>query len=229
MRLILLFPLLLTLGCSSSLKKADSSLENLSLVGLSLSDLSNLDEKQFLIEVQAKKNKDGFKKRAALVFLNPEMTNRKLNLNTINLKFWLRGFLNDKGYLLEKLNSKTNLVIVVSYGVSAAHNKNYEETFGKSLTQKKLEIKALDYQALKKDNHKPFWEGKISSVGPENDISLILPAMASFLKDVIDTDLDSNRIIIPSNDPRLQLTKEVPTAIPIDEFKPSIEELNFFN
>lgn len=229
MRLLLVIPLFLTLGCASSLKKEAPVVSSQSLEGLSISDLANLDKKQFLIELNSFKKEENFKRKASLVFLNPEMSNRRLNLNTINLKFWLRGFLNDKGYILEKLHSKSSIVIVVDYGISSIKSPAYEQTFGKSLSQKTLTIKAYNYQDLKKEKSKILWEGKITNLGPEADLSVVLPVMASFLKDVMETNVSKSQIMIPHNDPKLELTKEVPTAIPIDDYKPSIEELNLFN
>ena len=90
-------------------------------------------------------------------------------------------------------------------------------------------MKALDYPELRNNKeHKVLWETRVSSIGPETEMAKILPVLAAFVEEGLDKNVEA-KYFVSTNDPRLEPTKTIPTSISVEEFKPTVEELKFFN
>ena len=195
--------------------------------GLTYGDLVTLDKSTYLVELQGKnyKNLESKNKKAALIVVNEKFKQRSLNVPSINLKYWLKKQLNSKSYYVESyLNSKTPTVVLVQFGERSMPNDKVGE-----LKVRYLRLIAVDYQAYKnKKEVVPIWEGQISSVGPSKGVEDMLPILGSFIDRSIGQDV-KERILMPATDPILDKTKDVPVSIVIDDLKPSLEEIEFFN
>ena len=198
------------------------------LEGLSYGDLVSLDKSVFLVEVKSKNlrvNKEKYKKGAMVVVNDKYKQSSALNMPLISLKHWLKKQLGAKEYIIEGyLHGKTPILILVQYGQSPM-----EQTKGLNLYMRYVRLIAVDYQEYKKSkNLVPYWEGQVSSVGPRPRAEEVIHVLGAFLDKTMES-TGSKRYLIPTNDPLLEKTKDVPSSIVIDDLKPSLEELEFFN
>lgn len=192
-------------------------------------DMAYLDRSQFLVQIEAAKGKDGGGKRVGLIFTTETMRQQPISLTSINLKTWLVKGLKTQGYFIERTNSLTQTVILVEYGIEEVKNNLYTQQFHKKLYNRYLNLRALNYPAYRdKKEQKVLWEARISSLGPEMDMNKILPVLSALVPEVVNQASNQSLLVAPK-DPRLELTKELPTAISVEEFKPTVEELKVFN
>lgn len=220
---------------SKGIKDSDTPLSlvqpktvDLSIVeGLTYGDLVSLDKNTFLVELKGTNYKtlDQKQKKASLMVVNEKLKQQTLNMPSINLKHWLKKQLNKQSYFVESyLNSKTPLVILVQYG-----DRKIKESRVGDMNLRYLRVIAVDYQAYKnKKTLVPIWEGQISSIGYQRTAEEILPILGSFIDRIIGQNINE-RVLLPITDPVLEKTKDVPVTIVIDDLKPSLEELEFFN
>jgi hypothetical protein len=196
---------------------------------LSPMDMAYLDKSQFLVQVEAAKGKDSGGKRVGLIFTTETMHQQPISITSINLKSWLVKGLKTQGYFFERTNPQTQAVILVEYGVEEINNPIYQQQFHKKLYNRYLNLRALNYPAYRESRaQKVLWEVRLSSLGPESDMNKILPVLSALVPEVVNQSVTQNLLVAPG-DPRLELTKEVPTAISVEEFKPTVEELKVFN
>lgn len=202
--------------------------QNLSLQGLTPQDFNSLDFESYLLFIDSDVKELGKSQIAGVLFVNELLKKQVVSLNSIYLKGWIKDSLRSKTYYVDKLSSKTKIIILTDYYVNEIkifNNKNESIPFFNRV----LTLKALDYQEYKNNKKEVIqWEIRISSLGPSNNINKILPVLASFIETAVGTK-SNTRYIISSNDPLLKKTQSVPHSIPVDDFKPSVEELNFFH
>lgn len=196
--------------------------------GLSYADLLALDKSVFLVETRSQNlraHKEKYKKSSIIVVNEKYKQRTALNMPLINLKYWLKKQLNSKEYLVEGyLHGKTPIAVLVQYGQMPLQN-----TKGLDLKVRYIRLTAIDYQEYKKNkSFVPLWEGQVSSVGPKATAEEVMGVLGAFLDKVIENG-EVKRYLLPSNDPLLDKTKDVPASVVIDDLKPSLEELEFFN
>lgn len=231
----LVFLVLGLAGCASSpVKKSveemvqPEALAPTFLEGLNYGDLISLDKSVYLVEIKSKNlrpHKEKHKKASVIVVNEKYKQRSALNLPLINLKYWLRRQLNTKEYYVESyLHGKTPISVLVQYGQMPLQNNK-----GLDLKVRYIRLIAIDYQEYKKSKHfVPLWEGQISSVGPKATAEEMMPVLGAFIDKVVETG-ENKRFLVPLNDPILEKTKDLPASVVIDELKPSLEELEFFN
>lgn len=192
-------------------------------------DMAYLDKSQYLVQMEAAKGKDTGEKRVGLIFTSETMRQQPISLTSINLKSWLVKGLKNQGYFLERTNNQTQVVILVEYGVEEINNPVYVQQFHKKLYNRYLNLRALNYPAFRdKRQQKVLWEVRLSSLGPESNMNKILPVLSALVPEAVNQQTTQTLLVAPG-DPRLQMTKELPTAISVEEFKPTVEELKVFN
>lgn len=225
---------LFILSSCSSLSKKPLDLRKLSLIkesklsnleSLSLRDLAFLDKEQYLIHVESATTENYKINNVGIVFVNESLKQQGLTLGSIHLKKWIEDAFLIKNYQVERINKSTQVVVLVEYGVN---NVPPNPNIPYKLHQRFLSLRALDYKKLKIGELHVFWEMKISSIGVSTEINKILPILASFIENNIGTNFE-NHYLLSINDPQLERTKKIPSGIIIDDFKPTVEELNFFN
>lgn len=200
-----------------------------SLNSLSVYDMAYLDKSHYFVNVEGAKGKSEGRKRVGLIFTTETLKQQKISLNSINLKTWISKNLKQQGYYIERITSQTQVVVLVEYGVEEYKNEQYSSQFKEKLNNRYLNLRALDYPAFRdKKEQKVLWEVRVNSIGPEQDIGKILPIIGAFVGEGINRNI-TDKFFISNNDPRLDITKEIPTAISVDEFKPTVDELKFFN
>ena len=223
--------LLISTGCATSKKDLTQfsilpEVSQVSVNSLSDFDLAYLDRGHYLVQLEGAKSSIKPKKLVGLIFTTETLKQQGLSLNSIYLKSWLKTSLKTQGYYLERISSKSQVVLLVEYGLSEYSSG---KDFKGKLYNRYLKIKALDYQQLRsQDKQEVLWEVRVSSIGPETEISKILPVLAAFVDEGIEKNVENKRFI-STNDPKLEQTKPIPSAISVEEFKPTVEELNFFN
>lgn len=230
MKYLILLALFLT-GCATTSSQNLPSREVIGLEGLDPYEVSNLDKGQYFLAINSKAYKTGLKKRASIIFINNQMKQKNINLNTVNLRYWLKNQLAKREYFIDRLSPLIQIAVLVEYGVEPVNSPAYQQKFDKVLFNRYLKVYAIDYAKFKNSKKVDIvWDVDISSLGPSEDLSKVLPVLASFIPDVLEQNLEKGKkVIVPQNDPRLEATKEVPTSIPVDDFKPTVDELNFFN
>lgn len=226
--------LLILTGCATGQK----SLTNFSILpqdsavkmdSLSIADLAYLDKSHYLIQVEGAKSKNKAKKMVGLIFTSETLKQQGLSLNSIYLKSWLKTALKTQGYYLERISSRSQVVILVEYGFDPVEGKKYQQEFKGKLYNRYLKMKALAYPELRNNQEqKVLWEVRVSSIGPDTEMGKILPVLAAFVSEGIEQNVES-KYFVSTNDPRLESTNTIPTSISVEEFKPTVEELNFFN
>ena len=217
-KLAFLTILLLATGCATT--------GNKTIEEVKVPKVSSLDKNKYVVSVNAKNFNSKLKKRASIIFINSQMKQKGVNVNAVNLRHWISNSLSKKGYYLDRLGPLINFAILVEYGIEPLSSKEGQEEV---MFNRYIKLSAIDYAKFKQSKKVSLlWETKIHSVGPDSDLSKILPIVAGFLNESVETDL-SKEYVLDSNDPRLESTKEVPTTIPVDDFKPTLDELNFFN
>lgn len=222
------------IGCTTLPKGSvtDFSLlppEELSLDKISVYDMAYLDKAQYLVSIEGAKGKMASQKRVGLIFTTETLKQQQISITSINLKSWLVKELKGNGYYIERISPRSQVVILVEYGVQEIKNSTYEQQFQKKLYNRYLNLRALNYPKFKEDKQiEVLWETRISSLGPETDINKILPVLSALVPEVVGQN-KKEILLVAKNDPRLENTKEVPTAISVEEFKPTVEELKFFN
>ena len=217
-KLAFLTILLLATGCATTGTK--------SIEEVQVPKVSSLDKNKYVVSVNAKNFNSKLKKRASIIFINSQMKQKGVNVNAVNLRHWISNSLSKKGYYIDRLGPLINFAILVEYGIEPISSREGQEEV---MFNRYIKLSAIDYAKFKQNKKvNLLWETKIHSVGPDSDLSKILPIVAGFLNESVETDL-SKEYVLDSNDPRLESTKEVPTTIPVDDFKPTLDELNFFN
>ena len=192
-------------------------------------DMAYLDKSQFLVQMEAAKGKEKGGKRIGLIFTTETMRQQPISITSINLKSWLVKGLKTIGYFLERTNAQTQVVILVEYGVEEINNPTYVQQFHKKIYNRYLNLRALNYSAYRDSKRqKVLWEVRLSSLGPESNMNKILPVLSALVPEAINQQVTQTLLVSP-RDPRLEMTKEVPTAISVEEFKPTVEELKVFN
>lgn len=217
-KLAFLTILILATGCATTGGKNNDT--------VSVPKVSSLDRNKYVVSVNSKNFNSKLKKRASIIFINSQMKQKNINVNAVNLRHWISSSLSKKGYYLDRLGPLINFAILVEYGIEPLNNREGQEEV---MFNRYIKLSAIDYNKFKQNKKVSLlWETKIHSVGPDSDLSKILPVVSGFLNESIETDL-TQEYVLDANDPRLEITKEVPTTIPVDDFKPTLDELNFFN
>jgi hypothetical protein len=201
----------------------------ISMQSLTPMDMAYLDKSQFLVQMEAAKGKTSGDKRVGLIFTTETMRQQPISLTSINLKSWLVKALKTQGYFLERTNSQTQVVILVEYGIEEINNPVYVQQFHKKLYNRYLNLRALNYPSYRdKREQQVLWEVRLSSLGPESNMNKVLPVLTALVPEAVNQQVTQTLLISPG-DPRLEISKEAPTAISVEEFKPTVEELKVFN
>jgi hypothetical protein len=196
---------------------------------LSTYDMAYLDKSHYFVQIESAVTKEKAQKRVGMIFTTETLKQQKISLNSINLKSWISKSLKNQGYFIERISSSSQVVILVEYGMEEYPSVKYQQNFKGKLYNRYLNLRALNYPAFKKQKQqKVLWELRVSSIGPDTEIGKILPILGAFVGEGLGKTLE-DKFFISNNDPRLDSTKEIPTAISVEEFKPTVEELKFFN
>lgn len=204
---------LLSKSAISSLEKMDGS------------QIASLDRGQYLVQIEGAFRKTSSKNKTGLIFVNDTLKQKEISLESIFLKNWIKKILKNNQYYIERLSTQSKVVVLVEYGTEElVHPKTKEK-----LQNRYLKMRAIDYSLFKKNKTQDvFWEARISSLGYDIEMKEILPKLAAFLDEAVEKDVNY-KMWLSEEDPRFELTKQIPTAISVDEFKPTVEELKFFN
>lgn len=177
----------------------------ISLKGLTMEDLAQLDSNHLLVLQQGSLN---LNKNLKLVFVEKNKP-MKFSPENVLVKHHVEKILKDKGYRLD--NGQLLVVEVLNEEVLAPF---YKENFNKNLYKKVLNFKVYQDKVITQ-------EMNLLSLGPVKNDARKIPLLLNLVHEIKSTD---HTFLVNKNDERLKIENPV-MKDPIRLFDPSVEDL----